>query len=236
MSAPASIKILSSPPLRAVLEELRPRIERALGHALDLQIGPAAELKWRIDRGTAFDVAILPPALIDAFTNAGKIAACNRVSIARAGLGVVVRTACAKPDVSSVNAFKNTLLTAKSIVYASGSAVVRHIEQMFEQLDIAQETRAKTRTLPAGGYIARAVAEDAAEVGLTTIPTILESCGVQLAGPFPHSLQFYVDLHGGVSSSSKQLAHAKELLQYLVTPEAIGVIRAKGLECIIEKV
>ena len=147
---------MSSPPLRSVLEELRPKIESTIRHALDVEIGPAAELKRRIDAGSTFEVAILPPALIDALTNDGKIAACTRVSVARAGLGVVVRTAGVQPDVSSVDAFKSTLLAAKSIVYASGSAVVRHIEQMMEQLDIADETRAKTRTLPAGGYIARA--------------------------------------------------------------------------------
>lgn len=235
MSAPTAVKVLSSPPLRSVLEELRPKIESTMRRALDVEIGPAAELKRRIDAGSTFEVAILPPTLIDSLTNDGKIATCTRVSIARAGLGVVVRTADAQPDVSSVDAFKNTLLAATSIVYASGSAVVRHIEQMFEQLDIADKTRAKTRTLPAGGYIARAVAEGAAELGLTTIPTILETRGVQLAGPFPQSVQFYVELHGGVNSSSKQPEHAKELLRYLVTPEAIGVIRAKGSECAARK-
>jgi molybdate transport system substrate-binding protein len=235
VSSPAAIKILSSPPLRSVLEELRPKIELSVGHPLHVEIGPAAELKQRLDDGSTFDVVILTPALIDALTKDGRVDPCTRISIARAGLGVVVRTG-AKLDVSTVGAFRNKLLAAKSIVYASGSAVVRHIEQMLEQLHIANETRAKTRTLPAGGYIARAVAEGAAEVGLTTIPTILESRGVQLAGPFPQSLQSYVDLHGGVNPSSKQPEHAKELLQNLVTPEAIGVIRAKGLECFAGKV
>lgn len=226
----AEVKVVSSPPLRGVIQELGPQFERTTGHKLDIKIDAVADLKRQIDAGAAFDVAILTPRLIDALIRDGKIAADARANIARSGLGVVVRSGGGMLDVGSADAFKRALLKAKSIMYASGSAATTHIERMFDRLGIAEDMKSKSKLLAAGGHIGKAIADGAAELGLTHIPVILESSGVELAGPFPAELQFYVDLSGGVSVGSMEPEGAKALIRYLMASEATAVMKAKGLE------
>jgi molybdate transport system substrate-binding protein len=226
----AEIKVVSSPPLRSVLRELAPRFESETGYRLNIRTAAVADLKCQIDAGAAFDVAILTPAMIDALIIDGTIAADMSGNIARAGLGVAVRTGGHWPDVSSPIAFGRALLDAKSVMYASGSAVMTHIERMLEQLGIADDIKSKSKLLPAGGHIGQAVADGVAELGLTMIPVILETRGVDLAGALPAELQFYVDLSAGVSAGTNEPQGAKALIRHLMAAEATAVIEAKGLE------
>ena len=115
-------------------------------------------------------------------------------------------------------------------MYASGSAATTHIERMFERLGITEDMKARSKVIPAGGHIGKAVVDGTAEFGLTTIPVVMETSGTQLVGPFPAELQFYVNLSGGISSGSKEAEAAEALIAYLGSPEATGVIKAKGLE------
>ena len=229
-AAAAEIKVMSSPPLRCVIQELGPQFERATGHKLVVKIEAVADLKRQIDAGDTFDVAILTPVLIDALIKDGKIARGSHADIARSGLGVAVRSGGHMPDVGSADAFKRVLLNAKSIMYATGSAVTTHIERMFDRLGIAEDMKSKSKLVPAGGHIGRAIADGAAELGLTHIPVILESSGIDLAGPFPAELQFYVDLCGGVSTGSMEPKGARALIRYLMASETTAIIKAKGLE------
>jgi len=224
------VSVISSPPLRGVLRDLASRFESQTGHKLAIRTAAVADLKCQIDAGTAFDVAILTPPLIDGLIDDGRIAAGTRAEIARAGLGVAVRTGARKPDVGSANAVRCALLNANTVMYASGSAVMAHIERMFERLGIAGDMKSRARRVPAGGYIGEAVAAGAAELGLTMIPVILDTDGVDLAGPLPTPLQFYVEFAGGVGVGSKQPEGASELLRYLAAAGAASAIEAKGLE------
>jgi molybdate transport system substrate-binding protein len=224
------IKIVSSPPLRSVIREIGPGFEAATGAKLVAHIEGVSRLKRRIDAGTAFDVAVLTPDLLDVLVANGAIARDTRAAIARSGLGVAVRTGECAPDVSSAEMFRRVLLDARSVMYASGSAVTAHIERVFERLGIAADMQSKIRLLPATGHIGRGIADGKAGLGLTHIPVILDSPGTQLAGPFPAALQRYVDLCAGVSASSPQPAHARALVRYLATPEAKTIMHANGLK------
>ena len=189
-----------------------------------------AELKRQIDAGDGFDVAILTPDLIDALIKDGKIVAAAPANIARSGLGVAVRTGGPRLDVGSTDALRRALLAAKSVMYASGSAATAHIERVFDRLGIAEDMKAKSKLVSAGGHIGKAIAEGAAELGLTHMPVVLDAKGAELAGPFPAELQFYVDLSGGVSATSMEPEGAKALIRYLLAPEATAIFKAKGLE------
>lgn len=224
------IKVVSSPPLLSVLQALGPQFEKAAGLKLLTRIEAVANLKRQIDAGDGFDVAILTPELIDALIKNGKIVAATSVHIARSGLGVAVRAGGPKPDVRSPGALRRALLAAKSVMYASGSAATAHIERVFERLGIAEDMKAKSKLVSAGGRIGKAVAEGAAELGLTHMPVILDARGAELAGPFPAELQFYVDLCGGVSATSMEPEGAKGLIRYLIDPEVTAIFKAKGLE------
>src|SRR5262245_27386876 len=113
----AEIVVLSSNALKAVLEELAPRFQQETGHKLSMQFGPAADLKARIDKGERFDVAVLTAALMDELAKTSRIATDSRFDLAKAGVGVAYRKGAAKPDVSSADAFKKSMLSAKSVAF-----------------------------------------------------------------------------------------------------------------------
>jgi molybdate transport system substrate-binding protein len=116
-SSAADIHVLCSNGIRAVIEELRPRFEQQSGDKVLLTYEPSTQLKKRIDAGEAFDLTILTTTLIDEEITAGHLAADSRTMLARSGLGVSIRAGAKKPNVSTVNAFKNALLNAESITY-----------------------------------------------------------------------------------------------------------------------
>ena len=152
----AEVKVLSAVAMRPVMNELGPQFERAMGHKLVIQFEVIGVLKRQIDAGERFDVAILTTPLIDGLVKQGKIAAGTRTNIARSGLGVIVRTGAPKPDISSAEAFKRTMLNAKSISYAKEGATAIYLARLFKRLGIVEEMKSKTKYAQTGREIGRA--------------------------------------------------------------------------------
>src|SRR6185295_6920521 len=122
LAGAAELKVMSSNGVKTVLEELVPQFEKSTGHQVVLQFAPAADIKAQIDKGAAFDIAVLTTALIDALIKEGKAPAASRVNLANSGAGVAIRKGAPRPDLSSADAFKRALLNAKSIVYVGTGA------------------------------------------------------------------------------------------------------------------
>ena len=138
------LRVLSSVGIQAVLEELVPEFERSTGHEVTLVFDLASALKTKIEGGEAFDVAILTPPLLDDLIAKGLITAETRAVLARVGLGLMIRAGAPKPDVSSVDAFKRTLLDANSLTYAPAGASGVAFVAIADRLGIAAEVAAKT--------------------------------------------------------------------------------------------
>jgi molybdate transport system substrate-binding protein len=224
----ADIKVFSSTAVKAVLNELGPEFEKATENKLLFTIGPAAVLKTQIEQGADFDVAILTAAGIDDLAKQGKIDPATRSAIARAGLGVSVRAGAAKPDVSTADALKRTLLAAKSIGFNGQGASRGGIEAMIAKLGIADELKSKIVLLNMSAP--EGVAKGDVEVGLGPVSEIIPVSGAQVAGAFPADVQNYLVFSGGVAVSSKAGDAAKSLIQYLTSPAAVPVLRTKGME------
>jgi molybdate transport system substrate-binding protein len=224
----AELKLPASNAVKSVLEELGPQFEKTSGDKLVFTFAPAAELKKQIDAGTAFDLAILTTALTDALAKAGTIDAASVTRIARAGLGVTVRAGAAKPDVGTDEALKRALLNAQSIGYNPVGASRSANEAMLRKLGIADAVAPKIKLLDVPAGIA--VAKGEVELGLGPISEILAAPGAQLAGPWPPDLQSYLMFSAGVSRTSKNAAAAKAVIDFLASPAAASVIKAKGLE------
>jgi len=200
----AEIKVLSSTALKSVLEELGPQFEKATGHKVAAQFAPAADLKSRIEKGEAFDVA-------------------------RAGAGVAIRKGAPKPDLSSAESFKRALLEAKSVAYVGTGATAANMRNIFARLGIVEEMKAKTKLLSGIGA-ADAVAKGEAELGFTQVSEILGNAGAELAGPLPPEVQVYTVFPAAGAASAREPGAAVQFLRYLKTPDAAKVIRAKGME------
>ena len=225
----AEIRVLSSNGVKTVLEELAPQVEKATRHKLLLNFAPAAELKAQIEKGEAFDLTILTAAGIDDLIKQGKLVAATRSDFTRSGAGVAIKKGAAKPDLSSAEGFKRTLLAAKSIAYVGQGATGVTINRIIERFGIAAEMKAKTIPL-SGISAADAVAMGEAELGFTQISEILPVAGAELAGPLPPEVQVYTVFTAAVGGNARDSAVAISLIKFLTAPAAAPVIRAKGME------
>jgi molybdate transport system substrate-binding protein len=224
----AEIKVWGPRAIATVLWEIGTQFELATGHQLDVDSALADCYIERLNSGERFDVLIGTPTLVDALIKDGQVVADSRTRLVRSPIGVEVRAGAARPDVSSVEAFKRTLLAAKSIAYLQVGGGV-HIAAMIERLGIADELAPKV-IRPATDIVSDLVANGDVELGMVVTTQILTTHGVQLVGPLPSELQSYLTFVGGVGVRSKAPDAARELLRFLAGPTAAAVIEAQGME------
>lgn len=226
----AELKVLCSNGLREVMLELAPEFERASGHKLSLTFGLAAAFKQRIEAGEPFDVAVLTPALLDETIKQGKVSGDHRAIIARAGNGLAIRAGAPRPNIATADAFKATLLNARSIAYAKAGQSGVYFVGLLDRLGIADAVKQKSRAEASGVDVGAAVARGDAELGVLPVSEILPVKGVELLGPFPADLQGYVVMEAGVGAAAKDQAAAAALVKFLKPPEHSSVIKQKGME------
>jgi molybdate transport system substrate-binding protein len=228
----AEIKVLASNALKTALEELGPQFEKASEHKLSFTFNAAVPLKAEIEKGVAFDVAILSAPITEDLVKQGKLVAATRADIARSGAGLAVKRGAPKPDISTTEAFKRTLLDAKSICYVEQGATGIYLKGLFERLGIAEQLKSKTKLLPPSNPAAHAVANGEAEIGMTQISEIeiLPYAGAELVGPLPAEIQLSSVYPAAVGTGAKEVDAAKAFIKFLTAPTAIPVLKAKGLE------
>jgi len=223
----AEIKVLASTAVKTTLEALAPQFENATGNKVDITFAPAAALKVKIDEGAAFDVAILAASVTDSLAGSGKIST-PATTIAHSGIGVAIRKGAPKPDISTTEAFKQTLLNAKSIGFTGAGATGAYLKTLFEKLGIADELKPKLKPLQGAAGEAAAIGE--VEIGMTQISEILPYTGAELVGPLPPDIQSYTYVSAAASAASKEADVAKAFIKFLAAPAALAVIKTKGME------
>jgi molybdate transport system substrate-binding protein len=231
MMAPAAnaaeLKVLAGGSMTASLKELGPRFEKATGHKLDITFAATPDL-IRMATSGPFDLGIVPVDVMNNQAARAKFTAAPTVNVARVGYGVAVRAGAPKPDLRTPDAMKATLLKAQSIAFLPASAAGAFVLKTFEKLGIADAMKAKTKAQTAPAAIPAAVASGDAELGVF-LTNVLIAPGVEPAVPFPAELQQELVFVGAVSAGSKDAAAARALLDYLKTPEATAVFKAKGV-------
>jgi molybdate transport system substrate-binding protein len=223
------IRVLSSIGIRAVVEDLVPQFERTSKHKVTTVFDLASTLKGKIEGGEPFDVAILTPPLLDDLIAKGKVTPGSRALVARVGLGLMIKAGARKPDVSSVDAFKRTLLGAASITYASSGASGVAFVATIQRLGIADAIKAKAKPAATGDEVNANITSGAADLAVLPISEILPVRGAELGGVFPADVQTYVVMAAGVSASAKETA-ASDFVAFLMSPANSAVITAKGME------
>jgi molybdate transport system substrate-binding protein len=214
-----------------VFEELAPQFERASGHKINVSFGLAANFKQQIDGGqTTFDLAILTPALIDDLIKSGKLAADSRNLIARTGLGIMIKSGAAKPDVRTTESFKSALTRSQSIAFAKEGASGVAFVATIEKLGIAQALQPKLKPTATGEEVNDLVVKGGAQYGILPLSEILAVKGAELGGMFPADAQTYITMGTAVSTNAKQAAAARDLIKFLMAPAATTVVKAKGME------
>jgi len=222
------LQVWTTRAIATVLAEIGPQFERATGHRLDVYSGLPDDFEKRLKAGLALDLLISGSAPVDEWIKQGRLVAATRTGIARSGIGVEVRAGARKPDISSVEALKRALLDAKSIAYLNvGSGI--YIHGLLERIGIADAVKSKV-IRPQSDIVSELVAKGEVELGMVVITQILTTKGVELVGPLPREIQFYVDFDAAVGANSKAPGAARQLIQFLSGPAAVAVIKKQGME------
>jgi molybdate transport system substrate-binding protein len=228
----AEVKVFTSVALTNALNEVSPIFEQKTGHKLVIDFNLAAVQKKRILDGDRADVIILTRSMMEDLAKQNKLAPGNLVNVAGTPVALAARAGVPKPDISTVEAFKQTLLSARSISYADPakgglSGVVA--SRAIERLGIAEQMKAKTTLVP-GAQSPELVAKGEVELGIAQASEIVPIAGTQLVGPLPGELGSLTVFTGGVGAETQSADAAKAFIDFLSGPEAAPHFKSQGFQ------
>lgn len=228
----AEIEVLTAGAIKPLLQQLAPAFERETGHRLKLQNDTAGALQRRVMGGEAFDLLVVTLPGLQALATAGKVDAASVQPVARVGIGIAVAAGAPRPEIGSVEAFKQTLLAARSVALidpAAGGSSGIYLAQLFERLGIAAEMKAKAVLVP-GGLTATRLLDGQAELALQQITELHAVPGVQVLGPIPAELQNETVYAAGLSASTPRAEAARTLLAWLRGAKAQALLPALAMQ------
>ena len=223
------IRVLAVGAIKEAYVELVPEFETNFGHKIITTWTGSANIRKQIAAGEIYDLVIVGGQEIDAFIQQGKIVPGSRVDLVKSGVGVGVRAGAPKPDISSSEALKKTVLNSKSIGYSTGPSG-EHVLALFERMGITDLVKPRLKQVPSGARIGTFIANGEAEIGFQQISELIHAPGVDYLGPLPSGAQKITVYSAGVHSGAKQQEAAKELVKALAAPAAASVIRKYGME------
>ena len=231
------VRVMISAGFYQVYAELGPAFERATGHRLVTTRGPSMgdspeAIPTRLSRGETADVVILDGGAADELAKQGIVRAGSKIDLARSQIGMVVRAGAAKPNISSVEAFKRTLLDAASIAYSDSGSGTYLSTTLFAKLGVADQVARKSRKVrgpPSGEPVAAVVARGEAEIGFQQVSELIHVAGVTFVGALPADLQPGFSFVGAITTAARQPDAALALLRFLASPDAASTILKNGL-------
>ncbi len=239
-AAPAAdIQVVSSGGFAPAYKSLASEFEKATGHHLITGWGPsmgetANAIPNRLQRGEAIDVVVMVGSALDDLIKQGKVIADSKAVLARSKIGLAVRAGAAKPDISTVEALKRTLLDAKSIAYSDSASGVYLAKVLIPRLGIAEQLKDKARMIPAEP-VGKVVARGEAEIGFQQVSELKAIPGIDIVGILPAEVEEVTLFSAGVISGAKETAAGRALIQFLASPAAVPVIEKTGLEAVSGK-
>jgi len=228
----AEIKVISGGAVEPGLEAFAQLVRRDLGHELKILYNTAPQIAKRLSAGEVYDILISPPATIETAIGEGKVIPETRVKVGRVGAGIIVRTGAYAPDVATVDALKQALLDADSVVYNTASTGI-YLDKLFATLGINEALKVKTTRYPTGAAVMEHVIKGSGkEIGFGAMTEIrlYEVKGVRLLGPMPAAIQNYTSYEAVVMSGATASEAARAALRYLATPAAKAAFTANGVE------
>ena len=227
------LRVMTSGTFTAAFLELAPRFERATGHravAATTTMGVGANsIPSRLQRREPADVVILDDTAMMQLVADGAVVAASRTPLARSGIGMAVRAGAPKPDVSSVDALRRTLLAATSIAYSSSVSGRYLTTELYQRLGIAEQMAAKSRRIE-GERVGAVVARGEAELGFQQTSELLPVPGIDYVGPLPAAVQRVSVFSAGVAVHSGNRAAAEALIRFLASSDAAAAVAPTGLE------
>ncbi len=219
------LRILAGGSLRGILTELAPQFEHASGHKLVIHFDTTPNL-IKATTSEPFDAGVVP---IDVFYDeAAKARFTPPVEFARVGYGVAVKAGAPKPDISTPQAFKQTLLNARTITYLPASAAGSYIQRLFERLGIDEAMKAKTIAQAQPTGIVPAVVSGEAELAVF-VNNVLTAPGIDIVGPFPAKYQQELVYPAALAVDTQQKDAAKAFIDFIMSPATGAVLKSRGM-------
>jgi molybdate transport system substrate-binding protein len=222
-----ALRVLSTLGLRGVMTEITPVLARR-GLDFAASYGASNILMPRIIAGESADVAILTDAAIDDLTERGAVIDGSRRDLARSAIGIAVRAGAARPNIRTVETFKEAVLATRSIAFSRSGASGLHFAELIEQLGIAPEVMRKARVFD--GVVGELAAKGDVEMAVQQVSELKLVDGIDIIGALPDELQKLTVFAAGVFARSARPAAAGLLIAALASPEAMGAMRRQGLE------
>ena len=231
----AEVKVLSANVFTGVLDGFVGEFERASGHKVAIVYGTAGNIRGRVQSGEAGDVAILTRPMMDELERSGKVAAGITQDFARSTVAIVVKSGARKPDITTIEAFRNTLLAATSISYPDptrGGATGVLVTRMLQQLSLTEVVAPKTKFPPPGHFAVELVAKGDAELAIAQPMEALLQPGVAIVGPLPQNLQDPINFTFSVGQMAltKEPDAVRAFIAHLLGPGVQSSLKGKGME------
>jgi len=225
----AEIRVLSTQATEEAYKELVPQFEKASGHKVTTVFTGTLDALKRLSTGETYDLLIMARQQIDELSQSGKVVAGSRTDVAKSGVGVAVGKGRPKPDISTVDALKKTLLAAKSIGYSTGPSGI-YVVTMFQKMGIADEIKSKLKQTPTGVFVGSIIASGEAEIGFQQVSELSFFPGIDYVGPIPAEVQLITVFSAGIPAGSKQTDAAKALVSFVTAPAAAAVFKKHALD------
>jgi len=229
----AELAIYSTIGVRSAAEELFRKFEKEHSCRLSVTWGTAPMLVTRIEAGECADVLVLSRAGIDSLAKQGKIAPASDVALAGSGVAIAVKAGAAKPDISTPQALKETLLKVRSIAYSepsAGGASGVYFAKLLERMGIAEQMSPKTKYPPAGGFSGELLLSGEADLAVQQKPELMHVAGTEIVGFLPGELNMVTEFVAAIMAGSKDPGNGKMLIAMLRSSESAVVFRSKGLD------
>lgn len=233
LAAADEIRVMTSGAFTAAYLELAGEFQRREGHRLiteatSMGVGETS-IEARLARGEAIDVVIVAADALDDLVARALVVAGSRVDLARSAIGMAVRKGAPKPDISTLDAFRRTLLAATSIAYSASVSGTYLTTELFQTLGIADQVMPKSRRV-VGERVGAVVARGEAEIGFQQVSELLPVPGIDYVGPLPEGAQRVTVFSAGLGAAGKSREAARRFVEFLASPAAAETIRKTALE------
>ena len=227
------LRVFCARSMHVAVTALARQFQAGSGTATDLVLEPMGALQARLAAGETGDVLILTAPAIDALAASGALLSDSRAAIARAPIGVAIREGASAPDITTPDAFKDTLMAARAIALsdpAVGGSAGIYLRELFDRIGVAERVAAKTLPQKSGVAAADAVGRGEADLAMTFVPELLQGVGVRILGPLPPPYGHAVAYAAGILARSRSPDAARALIAVLTAPNARRVWSTAGFE------